>query len=1447
MRRKIAFLILALFLFNAYSFIFNKQVLATIDIPTGNYGWTLGKYDSKTQTVSPPETTSFRWDISTVNSMWIRTIGPTSVWVDSKKEGTIVSFVDRNSNTDNGYPMVEQSQWQAWINLFGGGSNSAFVLQNLKSWYIAFNGKTFANLSQLAELSGGRGLSYDVATGSIYYGKSDPPTASITPTRYSCKVGESITFNLSARNYALAYQFLDMTFKDDKGTTYVNNKRFLSNIANETVTKTFNAAGNYLFTLVVNDGVFRYNTKQLLISVSDNPVDPVQPPEPPPVIPPEPPEAPNLPPTAVFGLPSYTYEGDTVDVSESSFDLDGEIVDWDWDHEPAFAGSSHLLKGGGELTIETIGKFNITLTVTDDDGATNSVTHFIVVKAAKPEAIIAYQGSLKENRKVTLNSIRSKSSDAYPIDHSRDEWVITPISGGTAADIKLGTRSGANQEVLFKKAGTYRVGLRVHNEKYDSEWVYKDIIIVPDDPPVTNFLRPAITFRNPADSNHASITLNDRTFSLDGDMISQRIWKYKYDSDNDGSFLDEAWAILDSGNNSAPVLRVTKVGKYLVELEAKESFGQPTIPAFITEADYRTGNTSTKPQADKIIDVQNIAPVTSFTATLKPKVDIIFSQGYMTDYYNRFPLMVNNLEAVLGSKLAAKNVDYAFYNTTTAPAPDSGTINKSASSQWSNVTVDLGKAIPIGSITSFTPTWTCPNTIEYRINASENGIDWFNVDRYGYYWGIHWGGHSNLPMNEAKGPPIESIRYVQFASYMGSPGAATLNVSVSYDEKYKRYYGWFIDGKGNYMAGSDVDQGLSNDIRWDLGQELSSSMLRDTYFKFWFQTIGGDEDSPLPHLFVTAQASLDNVNWTTISTNTFTGDKWGNLGTQFVYPANASYPAKFRFYRLLFSGDSGYSMFFRDAGLFINYTEDTTPHATLADIKAKAEQTYRSDATKVIVSLAEEPYTDSNAASLTNTANSLISNKAYFVALANAGSIPSVQQLTSKLTKQTIITTTADMSVPLSQLADHINSNVVAAPLSGIIYLLLGQSVGYNPSYSDYENDPKVTDNWNYVHDAGYVDNNAGVSFYHNKVLSGPVANLDKVGKYDVQYKAQDDPANNDLRFLNYRMWSDPAPTNIIIHRKPIANFSVQAGTVNVTDLSYDPDFQFRRPDKGIVEWLWKWRKTTDVNWTNGKPSGITAVGDYVVHLEVKDVYGAWSDPVEKTITVASLQKPPVANFTWTPTLIYEGDTVTLTNLSTDPDGGPLTYLWTVFNPLGATTTFTTKNGSLTNVLPGTYWITLRATDPGGMSDVVTKSFVVGTLGITGYVNHTPDWNKHRILYNQYHTGTDDSPRAYNTFWAGENIILQATTTDTGVSATKPVAVSANFISKGVTTNLSFTNPGKTSWTGEMWQQNFQNIPDGVYTFRFTVTYSNGVVKTDDVPININGSIFDYFQLHRTH
>jgi hypothetical protein len=42
-------------------------------------------------------------------------------------------------------------------------------------------------------------------------------------------------------------------------------------------------------------------------------------------------------------------------------------------------------------------------------------------------------------------------------------------------------------------------------------------------------------------------------------------------------------------------------------------------------------------------------------------------------------------------------------------------------------------------------------------------------------------------------------------------------------------------------------------------------------------------------------------------------------------------------------------------------------------------------------------------------------------------------------------------------------------------------------------------------------------------------------------------------------------------------------------------------------------------------------------------------------------------------------------------------------------------------------------------------------------------------------------------------------------------------------------------------------LTDGTYNFKFTLTYSNGVVKTTTVPVKIKDSIWDVAKTHRTY
>ena len=215
--------------------------------------------------------------------------------------------------------------------------------------------------------------------------------------------------------------------------------------------------------------------------------------------------------------------------------------------------------------------------------------------------------------------------------------------------------------------------------------------------------------------------------------------------------------------------------------------------------------------------------------------------------------------------------------------------------------------------------------------------------------------------------------------------------------------------------------------------------------------------------------------------------------------------------------------------------------------------------------------------------------------------------------------------------------------------------------------------------------------------------------------------------------------------------------------------------------------------------------------------------------------RPPAADFVWSPALIYEGDDVTLTNLSEDPDGDVLTYLWTITTPGGAVLTRTTEHAVLENAERGMYTVTLRASEAGGGWDEVTKSFAVLDLGIAGEVRHTPEWEAYRLSWNARFPG---KARCADTFWAGEAFILAAEVTDTGASATKPVQVTAELVGTGGVGALHSND--LVHYAGEMVEPDFAaQLADGWKTMRFRVRYSNGHEETHDVPVRIEGSVFD--------
>jgi hypothetical protein len=371
-----------------------------------------------------------------------------------------------------------------------------------------------------------------------------------------------------------------------------------------------------------------------------------------------------------------------------------------------------------------------------------------------------------------------------------------------------------------------------------------------------------------------------------------------------------------------------------------------------------------------------------------------------------------------------------------------------------------------------------------------------------------------------------------------------------------------------------------------------------------------------------------------------------------------------------------------------------------------------------------------------------------------------------------------------------------------------------------------------------------------------PSINLTVNRTYEVKLRVKD----------HQGLWSAPliktfstgGTLPILTNNPPVATMTIPSGTqANPTVFTTQkPTFSWNQtdPDAATVYKSFEIQVTNEANTATVFSSGTisqnttattkswTATSDLPagvklrVRVRVNDglVWSAWSAQ-----TWMIINRSPVANFGWSPKPVWEGDTITLTNQSTDPDGDPLSYLWTVTRPNGTSYSSTSINFSITSSVLGSYTTTLSVSDGKAANVVVSKAITVGELTVEGQVNHTPVWEEHR---NDYNSKYPNAQRAFDIFWAGERFILSAQTTVTG-TATQAYRVSVEMDNKLV--DLTASDSSYTNWTGEMWEESYENLTNVIKAFTFTAYWNNGTVSTDILNVRINGNIYDYFRNHR--
>ena len=181
---------------------------------------------------------------------------------------------------------------------------------------------------------------------------------------------------------------------------------------------------------------------------------------------------PNLPPTASFTSSMSLADGQTVTVDgASSVDADGAIVAWSWD----FGDGSAVVAGPAALVQHTYaasGTFTITLTVTDDDGATRQTTRQVTTLGSNALPVPALSMSIV-GEAVTFDGTGSSDPDGSVVGWS---WQFgdggAPVTGPTATH-------------TYAAPGTYAVTLTVTDDRGASKQIVRSVSTgdLPTSPP----------------------------------------------------------------------------------------------------------------------------------------------------------------------------------------------------------------------------------------------------------------------------------------------------------------------------------------------------------------------------------------------------------------------------------------------------------------------------------------------------------------------------------------------------------------------------------------------------------------------------------------------------------------------------------------------------------------------------------------------------------------------------------------------------------------------------------------------------------------------------------------------------------------------------------------------------------------------------------------------------
>jgi len=363
--------------------------------------------------------------------------------------------------------------------------------------------------------------------------------------------------------------------------------------------------------------------------------------------------------------------------------------------------------------------------------------------------------------------------------------------------------------------------------------------------------------------------------------------------------------------------------------------------------------------------------------------------------------------------------------------------------------------------------------------------------------------------------------------------------------------------------------------------------------------------------------------------------------------------------------------------------------------------------------------------------------------------------------------------------------------------VLTGEVITFNASES-YDPDGTIV---SYLWDFGDGTNTTDVVVTH--------AYADN-GSYTVTLTVTDDDAASAI----------VSATKTVLNRPPVALFTESATTVFTGEVIHFDASASYDPDGTIVSYLWDFGDGTNATGIVVQHSYVDD-GVYTVTLTITDNDGASSSATDAKKV---LNRPPVASFTESATIVYKGEVIHFNaSQSYDPDGTIVSYFWDFSD--GTNATGATVDHSYINV--GTYTVTLTVTDNDGatastsatktvLSKLPVASFTESaTIVYTGeiiYFNASSSYDPDGVIISyfwDFGDGTNGTGEVVNHAYADDgNYTVTLTVTDDDGSTASSTATKTALNRPPV---ASFTESAETVYTGEAitFNASASHDPDG--------------------------------------